>query len=163
MIQLCSCTCPALSIVSALECVCVCVCVCCTALCPWWLGVETRFWSEIYYYYDQIHELCSQLIQAEREIVFLWVPAHVDMRGNSAADSATKDALDGEIIPFFDLKPRLNNDNFELWQREWDEYPQNRLHKILTTLPGRLPSCCLTRREDTALSLPLACVLVNLI
>ena len=67
------------------------------------------------------------------------------MRGNSAADSATKDAIGGEIIPFSDLKPRLNNDIFELWQREWDEYPKTRLHKILPTLPDRLPSFCLTR------------------
>ena len=46
-----------------------------------------------------------------------------------------KDALDDdisdELIPFSDLKPRLNNSIFLLGQREWDEYPQNKLHKIL--------------------------------
>ena len=79
------------------------------------------------------------------------------MRGNSAADSAAKDALDGDIsdefIPFSDLKPRLNNYIFELWQREWDEYPRNKLHKILPKLTDRLPcpSRCLTRWEETAL------------
>ena len=61
----------------------------------------------------KIHELYSQLIQEERDIVFVCVSDHVGIRGNSAADSAAKDALDGnisdELIPFSDLKPCLNN------------------------------------------------------
>ena len=40
--------------------------------------------------------------------MFVWVPGHVDIRGNSDADSAAKDALVGdislELIPFSDLK-----------------------------------------------------------
>ena len=47
-----------------------------------------------------------------REIVFIWVPGHVGIRGNSVADSAAMDALDGdislELIPFSDLKSRTN-------------------------------------------------------
>ena len=74
----------------------------------------------------QIHELFSQLIKEERGIVFVWVPGNVGIRGNYTADCAAKDALDGdasdEFIPCSDLKPRLNNYIFELWQREWDEY-----------------------------------------
>ena len=38
----------------------------------------------------------NQLMQEERDIVFVWVPGHVGERGNSAAESADKDSLDGE-------------------------------------------------------------------
>ena len=60
----------------------------------------------------QILELYTEVTREGREIVFIWVPGHVGIRGNSAADSAAKDDLDGdisvELIPFSDLKPRTN-------------------------------------------------------
>ena len=60
----------------------------------------------------QILELYTEMTRDGREIVFIWVPGRVGIRGNSAADSAVKDALGGdisiELIPFSDLKLRTN-------------------------------------------------------
>ena len=60
----------------------------------------------------QILELYMDLIKDGKEIVFVWVPGHVGIRGNSVTDAAAKHALVGdtsvELIPFSDLKSRAN-------------------------------------------------------
>ena len=62
------------------------------------------------------------------------------IRRNAAADSAAKDAIVGdisvELIPFSDLKSCTICLIFllELWQSEWDEFPENKLYKIFPKL-----------------------------
>ena len=83
----------------------------------------------------KIHELYSQLIQEEREIIFVWVPGHVGIRGNSAAWWRY---LGWTNILFWPQTSLVWITVFELCQREWDEYPENKWHKILKKLTDPL-------------------------
>ena len=75
-----------------------------------------------------------------RRVSFIWVPGHAGIKGNSAADSAAKDAL-VELILFSDLKSRANKYIFDLWRSEWDEFPENKLHHIFPNLKQKRRNC----------------------
>ena len=90
------------------------------------------------------------MTRERREIVFIWVPGHVGIRGNSAAGSAANDALDGdisvELIPFSDLKPRTNKYILELWQ---SEFLDNKLYKIFPVLKECISCPRKNRKEES--------------
>ena len=104
----------------------------------------------------QILKLYMDLTKDGKEIVFVWVPGHVVIRGNSAADAAAKDALVGnmsvELIPFSDLKSRANKYILELWQSEWDELPGNKLHEIFPVLKQCVVCPQTNRKEETVIA-----------
>ena len=90
----------------------------------------------------QILDLYTNLSKDGKDIVFIWVPGLVGFSGNSTADSAAKDALardvSVELITFSDLKSRTNKYILQLGQSEWDEFPDNKLHKIFPVLKSVL-------------------------
>ena len=85
----------------------------------------------------------------------MWVPVHVGIRGNEAANRAAKEALDkkptADLIPFSDLKSLTAKYVYQIWQKEWDETVSvsNKFHEILPKLPDKLLSFCNTRKENT--------------
>ena len=96
------------------------------------------------------------MIRDGKEIVFVWVPGHLGISDNSAADSVAKEAVDGDVsdeyIRFSDLKPRFNSYITELWQNVWNSYPRNKVHKISPQINELLTFCRTNRREETVVS-----------
>ena len=88
--------------------------------------------------------------------VFIWVLGQVGIRGNWAADSASKDALVGdisvELIPFSYLKARTNKYILELWQSEWDEFPENKLYTVFPNQKECIVCPWTNRKEETVIA-----------
>jgi ribonuclease HI len=103
----------------------------------------------------QILDLYATLMRDDYDIVFIWVPGHVGIRGNSLADAAAKDARDGQIVQkqtvFSDFKPLINKYVLNQWQAEWNEQEGNKLHEIIPNLRDVIPRCRANRREETVL------------
>ncbi|WP_419609434.1 RNase H family protein, partial [Thiolapillus sp.] len=103
-------------------------------------------------------EFLHKINADQKEIVFMWVPGHVGIRGNEVADRAAKKALDNkptaDLMPFSDLKPLTAKYVYQVWQKEWDETGliSNKFHEILPKLPDKLLSFCNTRKESTVLN-----------
>ena len=93
---------------------------------------------------------------AHKTVHFCWIPSHIGIRGNKAADVAAKESLSQDIIasqvPYTDLKPHINSFIANKWQERWSSCPDNKLFKIKPTL-GVWPSGFRnSRKEEVVLS-----------
>ena len=70
-----------------------------------------------------------------KNIIFLWVPSHVGIWGNTVVDEEAKNALNDPIsnmtVPFTDFKSLILKYIKTLWQAEWDLQTNNKLHEIV--------------------------------
>ena len=105
-----------------------------------------------------IQDMLHKIEVDQKEVVFMWVPGHMGIRGNEAADRAAKEALEKEpihnLLTFSDLKPLTAKYIHQVWQKEWDEaiIVYNKLHNILPKLSDKLLTFCNTRKKDMVLN-----------
>ena len=95
---------------------------------------------------------------ANKTIHLCWIPSHIGIRGNEAADMAAKESLDQDItvsqVPYTDLKFHINFFISSKWQERWSSCRDNKLFQIEPTL-GEWPlGCSRSRKEEVVLSRP---------
>ena len=102
-----------------------------------------------------IRELHASLIDEGNDIVFVWAPSHVGIRGNTEADIAANqaraDPVAGKHVIFSDFKPVVNKYIQDEWQSQWDALTDNKLHKIIPSISDAIPRCRSNRREEVVL------------
>ena len=88
---------------------------------------------------------------AHKTIHFCWIPSHIGIRGNEAADMAAKESLDQDItisqVPYTDLKSHINFFISRKWQERWSSCRDNKLFQIKPTLGEWPPGCRRSRKE----------------
>ena len=77
-------------------------------------------------------------IAKTNEIIFCWLPSHINIHGNETADRKAKEALNLNMstfkIPFNNFKPFINKYILSKWQTLWNADIFNKLRAIKPTL-----------------------------
>src|SRR5208282_3493787 len=91
------------------------------------------------------------LIESGKQIFIMWIPSHIGLPGNSAADAAAKAALNHTTsegtVPYSDFKSTINSYTLSCWQQSWDLQTGNKLHAIVPKV-GPMKSYGLPRRDE---------------
>ena len=93
---------------------------------------------------------------SHRQIIFCWLPSHVDISGNEKANKAARSALSLQPsnlkLPYTDFKPVINKYLLNKWQLVWDTAVNNQLHSIESILGEWRPAFRADRREEVVLA-----------
>ena len=89
-----------------------------------------------------------------KSVIFCWLPSHIGIHGNEHADSSAKVALGKEIIvvklPYKYIRQYIGKYVTGLWQMNWDQEVNNKLHSIKPKL-GDWTSVYRSVRRDEVL------------
>ena len=73
-------------------------------------------------------------LMKNKELVFCWLPSHMGIQGNDAADAAAKEALNERItfytLPSSDFRVHVNSLIRKKWQGYWDDQDVNKLNEL---------------------------------
>ena len=107
--------------------------------------------SQIQKLLEKHHEITKR-----KEILFCWLPSHVDITGNEAADRKAKESLKLNMstfeVPFNNFKPFINTYILSEWQKSWDTAIFNKLHAIKPVIRNNLSVVRNIRREDVVIT-----------
>ncbi len=97
--------------------------------------------------------LCGE---GEKKIVFCWIPSHIGIKGNEAADKAAKDGLDKAVtqmpIPYTDHKMYIKRLVRFKWQGEWAPKFDNKLNEVQPNIGKWKCGYQCSRKEQSVLS-----------
>lgn len=114
-------------------------------------AIENRLWNNplILSILNRLHNLNIK----GYNILFVWLPSHVGIRGNAEADMAAKSALTlttatNTTVPFSDFKPLITTFLNKKWQLKWDLEINNKLHSLQPKTGLFISSNSLSRRDE---------------
>ena len=95
-------------------------------------------------------------ITKSKEILICWLPSHVDITGNEAADRKAKESLKLNMstfeVPFNNFKPLINTYILSEWQKSWDTATFNKLHAIKPVIRNNSSAIRNIRRDDVVIT-----------
>ena len=107
--------------------------------------------SQIQKLLEKHHEITKT-----KEILFCWLPSHVDITGNEAADRKAKESLKLNMstfeVPFNNFQPFINTYILSEWQKSWDTAAFNKLHAIKPVIRNNPSAVRKIRREEVVIT-----------